>query len=60
MPIAPIARRVFDYWLTGRYPSVEDIAALQKAQATAPIGQARSMSDLAWPSTGTTPGLNKP
>ena len=33
---APIARRVFDYWLTHRYPSDEDIAAVQKSQATAP------------------------
>jgi penicillin-binding protein 2 len=57
---APIARRVFDYWLTGRYPSVEDIAAVQKAQATAPLGKARSLSDLAWPAAGTAPNTNKP
>ena len=57
---APIARRVFDYWLTGRYPSVEDIAAIQKAQATAPIGKARSVSDLAWPAAGPAPDINKP
>ena len=57
---APIARRVFDYWLTGRYPSAEDIAAIQKAQATAPIGKARSVSDLAWPAAGPAPDINKP
>ena len=57
---APIARRVFDYWLTGRYPSVEDIAAVQKGQALAPLGKARSVSDLAWPAPGTPPDLNKP
>jgi len=34
---APIARRVFDYWLTQRYPSDEDIAAVQQGQAPAPL-----------------------
>jgi penicillin-binding protein 2 len=57
---APIARRVFDYWLTGRYPSVEDIAAVQKGQALAPLGKARSVSDLAWPAPGAPTDLNKP
>ena len=57
---APIARRVFDYWLTGRYPSVEDIAAVQKGQALAPLGKARSVSDLAWPAPGAPTELNKP
>ena len=57
---APIARRVFDYWLTGRYPSVEDIAAVQKGQALGPLGKARSVSDLAWPAPGTPTDLNKP
>ncbi len=57
---APIARRVFDYWLTGRYPSVEDIAAVQKGQALGPLGKARSVSDLAWPAPGTPTELNKP
>ena len=46
---APIARRVFDYWLQGRYPSEADIAAVQKAQAPTPIGQPRSVADLIWP-----------
>ena len=46
---APIARRVFDYWLRGRYPSVEDIAAVAKGQATAPIGQARQVADIPLP-----------
>jgi penicillin-binding protein 2 len=57
---APIARRVFDYWLTGRYPSVEDIAAVQKGQALGPLGKARSVSDLAWPAPGAPTDLNKP
>ena len=43
---APIARRVLDYWLLGQYPSVEDMAAVQKAQATAPIGKPRLAADM--------------
>jgi penicillin-binding protein 2 len=46
---APIARRVFDYVLTGQYPSVEDIEAVQKGQATKPIGKPRDISKIAWP-----------
>ena len=38
---APIARRVFDYVLTGQYPSEEDVAAVQRGQATRPIGTPR-------------------
>ncbi|HET9642070.1 MAG TPA: penicillin-binding protein 2 [Burkholderiaceae bacterium] len=34
---APIARRVFDYWLLGLYPTDEDIAAVEQAKATAPV-----------------------
>ena len=43
---APIARRVFDYWLLGDYPSEEDIAAVRKGQAAAPIGRPRRAEDL--------------
>ncbi len=46
---APIARRVFDYWLQGDYPSEEDIAAVQKGQASAPIGKPRKVSEIALP-----------
>jgi penicillin-binding protein 2 len=46
---APIARRVFDYLLLGRYPSEEDIAATQAGRSTAPIGQARRIEDIALP-----------
>ena len=46
---APIARRVIDYWLLNQYPSVEDIAAVQKAQATTPIGKPRAVADVPWP-----------
>ena len=38
---APIARRVFDYLLLGKYPSVEDIAATQRGQSSVPIGAQR-------------------
>ena len=38
---APIARRVFDYWLLGDYPSAEDIEASQKGLASTPIGTRR-------------------
>ena len=43
---APIARRVFDYVLLGKYPSEADIAAVQKGQATAPIGEPRAVADV--------------
>lgn len=43
---APIARRVFDYWLLGQYPSEEDLAAVSRGQATAPIGQPRLASEV--------------
>mgnify|MGYP003342491484 FL=1 len=38
---APIARRVFDYVVNGQYPSAEDFAAVQRGQATRPIGAPR-------------------
>jgi penicillin-binding protein 2 len=46
---APIARRVFDYWLLGQYPAEEDLVAVSKGQATAPIGKPRVAADLPWP-----------
>ena len=46
---APIARRVFDYWLLGQYPSDEDIAAARKGQAAAPIGKPRRADEISWP-----------
>jgi penicillin-binding protein 2 len=45
---APIARRAFDYWLLGQYPSVEDLAAVSKGQATVPTGKPRVASELPW------------
>ena len=46
---APIARRVFDYWLMGQYPSEEDMAAVKTGQASAPLGKPRLVTDIAWP-----------
>jgi len=43
---APIARRVFDYVLLGQYPSEEDMLAVQKGTAVAPIGKPRSAADM--------------
>ncbi|TAH13958.1 MAG: penicillin-binding protein 2 [Curvibacter sp.] len=45
---APIARRAFDYWLLGQYPSEEDLVAVSKGQASAPIGQPRKAADIPW------------
>jgi penicillin-binding protein 2 len=45
---APIARRVFDYVLLGQYPSEEDLAAVKKGQAAAPIGKPRKVEDIPW------------
>ena len=46
---APIARRVFDYLLSGKYPSEADIAAVQLGQATAPIGVPRAIDTVPLP-----------
>ena len=46
---APIARRVFDYLLSGKYPSEADIAAVQLGQATAPIGVPRTIDAVPLP-----------
>ncbi|CAN7225790.1 penicillin-binding protein 2 [Acidovorax sp. LjRoot118] len=42
----PIARRVFDYWLQGEYPNDEDLAAVRKGIAAAPIGKPRAVADV--------------
>ena len=57
---APIARRIFDYWLLQQYPSEEDIAAVQKAQAPAPIGKIRSLSEVPWPPPALDAGTPRP
>jgi penicillin-binding protein 2 len=40
---APIARRVFDYVLSGQYPSEADIAATRQGQSAVPIGPPRAI-----------------
>jgi penicillin-binding protein 2 len=52
---APIARRVFDYWLLGQYPSEADMAAIKLGKASAPIGKPRLASEAAWPAAAATP-----
>jgi penicillin-binding protein 2 len=43
---APIARRVFDYLLMGRYPNEEDLRAVQKGLAGSPIGKPREVASV--------------
>ncbi|MBT9507970.1 penicillin-binding protein 2 [Rhodoferax sp.] len=57
---APIARRVFDFWLLNQYPSAEDITAVQKAQAPAPIGKPRTLADMPWPPRAAVLGASSP
>jgi penicillin-binding protein 2 len=40
---------VFDFVIMGQYPSQEDIDAVQKGQATRPIGKLRSVASVPWP-----------
>ena len=51
---APIARRVFDYLLTGVYPSEEDIALTQSGKSTLPIGKPRPIAEVPLPGAPTT------
>jgi penicillin-binding protein 2 len=44
---APIARRVLDFWLLGQYPSEEDMAAVSKGLAAAPLGKPRTAAEIA-------------
>jgi len=46
---APIARRAFDYWLLGQYPNAEDMAAVSKGTATAPMGKPLAAATVPWP-----------
>lgn len=46
---APIARRVFDMVLLGRYPSPEDMAQTRIGQSAAPTGPARPASSIPLP-----------
>ena len=46
---APMARRILDYWLLHQYPNAEDMAAVSKGQAAAPIGKPLDASTVPWP-----------
>ncbi len=46
---APIARRVFDYWLKGLYPSPQDMLAVSKGQAGAPVAPPLNAAEVPWP-----------
>jgi len=51
---APLVRRVLDYWITGKYPSEQDLQAVSQGRAiappaSAPIGAPRQDADMARP-----------
>jgi penicillin-binding protein 2 len=54
---APIARRIFDYWLLGQYPSGEDILATQQGQSSRPIGTPRAKQDIVLDTKKSSDGL---
>ena len=57
---APMARRVFDHVLLGRYPSVEDIALTQQGKSTAPVGKPRASADVPLPGGAAVAGVPPP
>jgi penicillin-binding protein 2 len=57
---APIARRVFDYLLLDQYPNADDMAAVQKGLAAAPIGQPLKASEVPVLLETTAPTPDKP
>jgi penicillin-binding protein 2 len=46
---APIARRVFDYWLSGLWPSDEDMSLTREGKSAAPIGTPRDAKTVVLP-----------
>ena len=54
---APIARRVLDYVLAGRWPSDVDLAATQRGGTTAPIGGTRRAVDVVLPGAEVAPSM---
>ncbi len=61
---APMARRVFDYVLSGQYPNEQDMALTRQGKSTAPVGTPRRAADVPLPGTpvsvpyaAVTPGL---
>jgi penicillin-binding protein 2 len=57
---APIARRAFDFWLMGQYPSEEDLLAVRAGLAGAPIGKPRRVADMPWPPLELVPPVERP
>ena len=55
---APIARRVFDYWLKGDYPNEVDMAAVQVGNAAAPIGAPLKAVDVKLNTTSSASALS--
>ncbi len=51
---APIARRIFDYWLLGQVPTTDDLEAVRRGQAGRPSGTPRN-AEAAWPPAVTLP-----
>jgi penicillin-binding protein 2 len=49
---APIARRVFDYWLLDQWPNPQDMALTQQGKSSAPVGKPLSAKDIVLPSSG--------
>jgi penicillin-binding protein 2 len=54
---APMARRVFDHVLLGRYPSVEDLALTQQGKSTAPVGKPRASAEVPLPGGAAVAGV---
>jgi penicillin-binding protein 2 len=52
---APIARRVFDYWLLGYWPSEEDMALTREGKSGAPVGKPRDVKSIALSGLATVP-----
>ena len=48
---APIARRVFDYVVSGQYPSEADVVATRAGTSAAPIGVSRPVDSVPLPGT---------
>jgi penicillin-binding protein 2 len=46
---APIARRVFDYWLQGLWPSDEDMALTREGKSSAPVGKPKLAAEVMLP-----------
>jgi penicillin-binding protein 2 len=57
---APITRRVFDYLLSGVYPSEEDIALTREGKSGAPVGKSRPAMEVPLPGVATLSPLQLP